>query len=65
MAPREIFGLLVLGGGVTPTVDGIKVPTVSGLSISAVKETVEAAIEAELSISNGGVASPNVGLSGS
>ena len=66
VSPTERVGLLVFGGGVTPTVDGFIVPTVSGLRISAVNETVEVAIEmADLSMSRSGVASPNVGLSGS
>ena len=64
VAPTERLGLLVFGGGVTPTIDGVKVPTILGLRILAVKDTVEAAIEeVDLSISRSGVASPNVGLS--
>ena len=66
VAPTKRFRFLVLGGGVTPTVDGVIVPMVSGLMLSTIKETMEAAVEeAYLSISSGGVACPNVGLSGS
>ena len=62
--PIERLGFMVCGGGVTPTIDGVKVPTILGLRILAVKDTVEAAIEeVDLSISRSGVASPNVGLS--
>lgn len=66
VAPTERLGLLVLGGGVIPMVDGVIVPTVSELRLSTVKEIVEAAVEeADPSISSDGAASPNVGLSGS
>ena len=65
VAPIEILALLVFGGGVTLTVDGVKVPTISRLRLSAVKYTVEATIdEVDLSISISGATSPNVGLSG-
>lgn len=63
VAPIERLGLLVLGGGVTPMVDGVKVPMVLGLRLSVVKDTMEVAVEAEPSISSGRDASPNVGLS--
>ena len=66
VTPIDRLGFLVCGAGVTPTVDGIKVPVVSGLRISAVKDTVEVVVdEVSLSISKGGATSPNVGLSGS
>ena len=52
------------GRGVTPIVDGVKVPVVSRLRISVVKDTLEATVdEVSLSISKGGRASPNVGIS--
>ena len=64
VAPTERLGFLVCGGGVTPTVDGVKVPTTSGLRISAVKDTVEFTVEeADPSMSRSGDASPNVRLS--
>ena len=66
VAPIERLGFLVCGGGVTPTVEGVKVPVVSGLRISAVKDTMESMVEEDdRSMSKGGVACPNVGLSGS
>lgn len=62
----ERLEILVLSGGVTPTVDGVIVPMVLGLRISAVKETMEAVVEeVDPYISRGGVASANVGLFGS
>ena len=65
VAPTKRFGFLVLCGGVTPTIDGVTVPAVSGLIFSAVNETVEVAVEeVDLSIS-GGVGFPSVGLLGS
>ena len=64
VAPTKRLGLMVFGGGVTPTVDGVKVPTILRLRILVVKDTVEAAVEeAGPSISRSGAASPNVGLS--
>ena len=64
VAPIEILALLVFGGGVTPMVDGVIVPTLLGLWLSAIKVTVEAKVEyVDLSISRGRAASPNVGLS--
>lgn len=66
VAPTKILGLLVFGGGVTPMVEGVKVPTILGLRISAVKDTMEAAVEeVDSSISRSGDVSPNVGLFGS
>ena len=66
VAPTERLGLLVCGGGVTPTVDGVKVPTVLGLRLSIVKEIVEAMVEeVGPSMSRSGASIPNVGLSGS
>ena len=66
VAPTKRFRLLVLGGGVTPMIDGFIVPTVSGLRLSTVKDTVETTVEGvDPSISRGGATSPNVGLSGS
>ena len=63
VAPTERFGLLAFGGGVTPTIDGVKVPMVSRLRLSAVKDIVDAAVEeVDPSMSRSGVASPNVGL---
>ena len=41
VAPTKRLGFLVCGGGVTLTVDGVKIPMVLGLSLSVVKETVE------------------------
>ena len=62
--PIERLEFPVCGGGVTPIVDGVKVLLVSGLKISAMKDTVQAMVdEVGLSISKGGGASPNVGLS--
>ena len=64
VAPIERFRLLVLGGGVTPMVDEVIFPMVSGLRLLSVKETVEATVEeVDSSLSVGGVASPNIGLS--
>ena len=64
VAPTKILGILLCGGGVTPTVDGVKVPVVSGLRISTVKDIVEAVVdEVGSSISKGGAVIPNVGLS--
>ena len=64
VAPIERLELLVFGGGVTPMVDGVIVPTVSRLRLSVVKYTSEVAVEEAIpSISRGGAASPNVGLS--
>ena len=64
VAPTERLGFLVCGEGVTPTIDGVKVPTVSRLRISVVKDTMEATVEkVGPSMSRSGVASPNVGLS--
>ena len=64
VAPTKRLGFLVCGGGVTPTVDGVKVPTVLGLRISAEKDTVEAAVEEDdPSMSRSDATSPNVGLS--
>ena len=66
VAPTKRLGLLVFLGGVTPMVDGVIVPTMLGLRILEVKDIVEAMVEdVDSSISRGGVASPNVGLSGS
>lgn len=66
VAPKERLVYLVLGGGVTPTIDGVIVPMVLGLRISAVKETMKAMVEeANPSMSSGGAASPNIGLYGS
>ena len=66
VAPSKRLEFLVCGGGVTPIVDGVKVPVVSGLRLLAVKDTVEVMVdEFSLSISKGGEESPNVGLSGS
>ena len=45
VAPTKRLGLLVFGGGVTPTVDGVKVPTLSRLRLLAVKDTVEVMVE--------------------
>ena len=64
VAPTEGLGLLVCGGGVTPMVNGVIVPIMSGLRISAVKDTMEAMVkEVDPSISKGGATDPNVGLS--
>ena len=64
VVPTKRLGLLVLGGGVTPTVDGVIVPMVSRIWLSVVKENVEATVEeVDPFISKGGAASPNVGLS--
>ena len=64
LAPTERLGLLVFCGGVTLMVDGVIVPKVSRLRLSAIKDTVEVMVEEiDMSISRGGVASPNVGLS--
>ena len=64
VAPTERLGLLVFGGGVTPTVDGVRLPIVSGLRLSAIKDTMESMVEeVDPSISRSGVAGPNVGLS--
>jgi hypothetical protein len=64
VAPTERLELLVFGGGVTQMVDRFIVPMVSRLRLSALKETVEAMVEEiDPSISRGGAASPNVGLS--
>ena len=53
----------MFGGGVTPMVDGVKVPIVSGLRISAIKDIVEATVEeVDPSISKSGAGSPNVRL---
>ena len=66
VAPTDRLGFLVCGGGVTPIVDGVKVPTISGLRLSAAKDIVEDAVEeVGPSMSRSGVVSPNVGLSGS
>ena len=66
VAPIQRLGLLVCSRGITPMVDGVKVPTISRLRLSAVKDTVEATIEEiDPSMSRSWVASPNVGLSGS
>ena len=66
VAPTEKIEFMVCGGGVTPTVDGVKVPVVSGLRISIVNDTVEVTVdEVSPSISKGGATSPNVGISGS
>ena len=66
MAPTERFIFLVLGGGVTPIVDGVTVLMVLGLMLSVVKETMEVLVEeANPSISSGGVACLNVRLFGS
>lgn len=66
VAPTEKLELLVCGEGVTPTVDGVKVPMISRLRLLAVKYLVEVVVdEVGLSISKGGATSPNVGLSGS
>ena len=64
--PTERFKFLVLGRGITPTIDGVIASTVSGLMLSEVKEIVEATLEdTDPSISSGGAACPNVGLPGS
>ena len=66
VASKKRLGLMVFGGGVTPTVDGVKVPIVSRLSISVVKDTMEVVVKkVDPSISRSVDASPNVGLSGS
>lgn len=44
VAPTEGFKLLVFGGGVTPTVDGVTVPTMSRLMLSIVNEIVEVVV---------------------
>jgi hypothetical protein len=65
VAPTERLEFMVCGGGVTPTVDGVKVPMISGLRILVVKYLVESAVdEVGPSISKGRGASPNVGLFG-
>ena len=57
---------MVRGGGVTVLDDGVRVLVILGLRLSIVKDTVELAVdEVGPSISKGGAASPNVGLSGS
>ena len=41
VAPTKGLEFLVCGGGVTPIVDGVKVPMVSKLWLSAVKDIVK------------------------
>ena len=66
VASIDKLGFLVCGGGVTPIVDGVKVPVVSRLRLSVVKDTMEVAVEeVGPSMSRSGVVSPNVGLPGS
>ena len=66
LTPIETLGSLVRGGGVTAPVDGVMVLVILRLRLSVVKDTMEAAIdEISPSISKGGDAIPNVGLSGS
>ena len=65
VAPTEGFKLLVLSGGVTPTVGEVTVPTVSGLMFSTENETVEATVEEVDPSISGGASCPNVGLLGS
>ena len=63
LTPKKTLESLVRGGGVIALVDGVMV---LGFRISIVKDTMEAAVnEVGSSISKGGDASPNVGLSGS
>ena len=65
VAPTERFEFLVLRGGITPIVDEVTVPMVSGLMFSTMNEAVEATVEeVDMSIS-GGVGCLNVGLLGS
>ena len=45
VAPTEKLEFMVCGGGLTPTVDGVKVLVVLGLRLSAVNDTMEAAID--------------------
>ena len=60
----ETLESLVRGGAVTIPDDGVMVLVISGLRISAVKDTVEATVdEVSPSISKGGAGIPNVGLS--
>ena len=54
VAPTEKLIFLVFGEGVTP--DGVKVPMVSRLRLSVVKDTVETIVkEVDPSISRGGL----------
>ena len=64
VAPTKRLGLMLFGGGVIPTFEGVKVPTVSGCRLSMVKDTVEATVEeVDPSISRSWATSPIVGLS--
>ena len=65
VSPTERCELLVLGEGVTPTIDEVIVPTMSGLMLSAVNETVEPTVEEVDPSISGGVGCPSVGLLGS
>ena len=58
----ETLESLVRGGGVTILDDGVMVV---GFRLSAIKDTIEVAVEVGLSNYAGGAAIPNVGLSGS
>ena len=65
VATTKKLELLVCSGGVTPKIDGVKLPVISGLRILALKYPVEVVVdEVDPSISKGGVASPNVGEGG-
>ena len=66
LTPTETLGSQVRDVGVTTPVDGVMVLVISGLRLSVVKDNLEAAVdEVNSSISKGGDAIPNVGLSGS
>ena len=66
LTPTETLESLVRGGGVTTPVDGVMVLVISRLRLFAMKDTVDVTVdEVGPSISKGGLAIPNVGLSGS
>ena len=66
LTPTETLESLVHGGGVTALDDGVMVLVISGLRIFAMKDTIEVvADEVGPSMSKGGAAILNVGLSGS
>ena len=64
LTPTKTLESLVHGGGVTAPVDGVMVLVISGLRIFVVNDTVDIIVdEVGPSISKGGVAILNVGLS--
>ena len=66
LTPTETLESLVHGGGVTAPDDGVMVLVISGLRLSAMKDTMEDVVdEVGSSINKGGFVILNVGLSGS